>query len=243
METPASMDVAVATDAYIVETRFGNWFLRTTMWKQNVLRPALADLKGLLPAQQCCDHVLDVGCGFGHSFTELVTALGSKTITGLDADPHLESRASGEARACPVPVALEIGSAAQLRWPDCSFDIVFCHQTFHHLVAQERAIAEFYRVLRPGGALLFAESTRKYIYSLPIRTLFRHPMHVQRTAAEYVAMIRQAGFGLPDERVSLPYLWWSRPDVGLLEWIGLPVPAVREETLINAVALKPRHTS
>ena len=49
----------------------------------------------------------------------------------------------------------------------------------------------------------------------------------------------RAGFDLPDSRISLPYLWWSRPDIGFLEWIGVPVPKKREETLINAVAIKP----
>jgi ubiquinone/menaquinone biosynthesis C-methylase UbiE len=63
---------------------------------------------------------------------------------------------------------------------------VFCHQTFHHIVEQEAAMAEFFRVLKPGRVLLFAESTRRYIHSLPIRLLFRHPMEVQKTAEEYI---------------------------------------------------------
>jgi SAM-dependent methyltransferase len=123
--------------------------------------------------------------------------------------------------------------------PDAEFDLVFCHQSFHHIVEQEAAMAEFFRVLKPGGLLLFAESTRRYIHSLPIRLLFRHPMEVQKTVEEYLAIIRNAGFDLPDERLSLPYLWWSRPDLGFLEWIGIPVPKNREETLLNAVARKP----
>ena len=65
-------------------------------------------------------------------------------------------------------------------------------------------------------------------------------MEVQRTAEEYIAIIRAAGFDLPDEKVSLPYWWWSRPDIGLFEFIGLPVADQREETLINAVAVKPK---
>ena len=100
-------------------------------------------------------------------------------------------------------------------------------------------MAEFFRILKPGGVVLFAESTRRYIHSLPIRLLFRHPMDVQRTAEEYLAIIRGAGFVLPDERISMPYLWWSRPDIGIFELIGLPVPEKREETLVNAVAVKP----
>lgn len=227
------------TEAFVEETRFGNWFLKSDTWKVHVLRRALDDLQAMIPAGRRFARILDVGCGFGHSFDELAQRFQPEVIVGLDADQGLIERAGQRARSCSSKVELQPGNAARMPWPDASFDMVYCHQTFHHIVAQEEALAEFFRVLAPGGVLLFAESTRKYIHSIPIRLLFRHPMDVQRTSDEYAAMIRHAGFDLPDARISLPYLWWSRPDVGLLEWIGLPVPARREETLINAVAVKP----
>jgi ubiquinone/menaquinone biosynthesis C-methylase UbiE len=227
------------TEAFVEETRFGNWFLKSGTWKVHVLRRALNDLQPMIPARQRFARILDVGCGFGHSFHELAQRFQPDVIVGLDADPGLIERAGPQAQSCAAKVALQAGNAAAMPWPDASFDMVYCHQTFHHIVAQEEALAEFFRVLKPGGVLLFAESTRKYIHSLQIRLLFRHPMDVQRTAEAYTAMIRQAGFDLPDERISLPYLWWSRPDMGFLEWIGRPVPKNREETLINAVAIKP----
>ncbi len=227
------------TAAFVEETRFGNWFLKSDTWKTHVLCRALDDLQSMIPAGRRFARILDVGCGFGHSFHELAQRFQPEVIVGLDADPGLIERAGRQARSCAIKVELHAGNAAHMPWPDASFDMVYCHQTFHHIVAQEEAMAEFFRVLTPGGVLLFAESTRKYIHSLPIRLLFKHPMDVQRTAGEYATMIRQAGFSLPDSRISLPYLWWSRPDVGLLEWLGRPVPTQREETLINAVAIKP----
>lgn len=231
--------MTIRTEAFVEETRFGNWFLKSGTWKAHVLCRALDDLQAMIPAGLRFARILDVGCGFGHSFDELARRFQPEVIVGMDADPGLDERAGAQARSCASKVELRSGNAAQMPWPDASFDMVYCHQTFHHIVAQEEALAEFFRVLKPGGVLLFAESTRKYIHSLPIRLLFRHPMDVQRTADEYAAMIRQAGFSLPPSRISLPYLWWSRPDVGLLELLGRPVPAQREETLINAVALKP----
>jgi ubiquinone/menaquinone biosynthesis C-methylase UbiE len=108
------------------------------------------------------------------------------------------------------------------------------------LIDQEQAIREFFRVIKPGGVLLFAESTRRYIHSWIIRLLFRHPMEVQKSAPEYLALIRAIGFSVPPESISYPYLWWSREDLGLLEkWFGVQPPREREETLINLVASKP----
>ncbi|MBP8183575.1 MAG: class I SAM-dependent methyltransferase [Rhodoferax sp.] len=233
------MNAASRIEAFVEETNFGNWFLKSSTWKIHVLRRALNDLQPLIPAGKHFDRILDVGCGFGHSFHELAQRFEPTVIVGMDADPQLHERASEQASRCSARVELHADNASRLTLPDASFDMVYCHQTFHHIVAQEEAMAEFFRVLKPGGVLLFAESTRKYIHSLPIRLLFRHPMEVQRTASEYVAMIRNAGFDLPDARISCPYLWWSRPDIGFFEWIGRPVPAKREETLVNAVAIKP----
>lgn len=225
---------------FVEETRIGNLFLQSQTWKVHVLRRALNDLQALslgLPTQ--FSTLLDIGCGYGHAFHELAERFSPDKIIGLDADPQLMKRASAAAKKARVPVELLASHAAGIHCPDNSVDLILCHQTFHHLVEQERALGEFFRVLRPGGVLLFAESTKRYIHSPLIRLFFRHPMEVQKTADEYRTLIRAAGFDLPQARISTPYLWWSRPDFGLLEWLGFPLPQQREETLFNAVAVKP----
>lgn len=234
-----SSDAMNTIAPFIEETRFGNWFLKSDTWKKRVLCRALDDLQRLMPQERhCYPRVIDVGCGFGHAFEELARRFSPDFILGLDADPELIARAGGPAADCSCEVRLHAANAACMDLPDAEFDLVFCHQTFHHIVDQEAVMAEFFRILKPGGVLLFAESTRRYIHSLLIRLLFRHPMEVQKTAEEYVSIIRAAGFDLPDRRISLPFLWWSRRDIGFFEWIGLPVPQKREETLVNAVAIK-----
>lgn len=232
-----------ANAPFVKETRFGDWFLSTDTWKVHVLNRAMNDLLRLMPANpQRIGKVLDVGCGFGHSFDVLAKHFSPDLIVGLDADPDLSARAAAAASQAPCPVSLQGDNAARMQFPDNEFDLVFCHQTFHHIVEQEAAMAEFFRVLKPGGYLMFAESTKRYIHSLAIRLLFRHPMEIQKTAEQYYEIIRRTGFDLPDERISTPFLWWSRPDIGFLEWIGIPVPDQREETLVNAVAIKPTST-
>ena len=233
-----------ASPTYVEETRIGFHFLRTHTWQHHVLRVAINDLKRLIgdPLPQG-GALLDVGCGQGKSFRLLHDAFQPSRLIGLDADPHSLSLAQAEAEREDMVVELHSADCAQLPLPDHSVDIVFCHQTFHHLVEQERALAEFWRVLKPGGLLLFAESTKAYIDTWVIRWFFRHPMEVQKSAEEYLEMLRWQGFEFEPRHVSFPYLWWSRSsDFGLLERWGLkapPPPGQREETLVNVAARKP----
>lgn len=233
---------------FVPETAFGIWFLRTHTWEHHVLRVAIDDLKRLI------DHrlpdaptIVDAGCGQGKSFRLLAEAFTPGRIVGVDYHEASLDLAARAARECEARVRarpefeLLRGDCASLPLPTASADIVFCHQTFHHLVEQERSLAEFHRVLKPGGVLLFAESTEAYIRSWVIRLLFRHPMQVQKSADGYLAMIRDAGFQFTDRNVSLPYLWWSRAtDFGLFERLGLHHPKVgkRRETLVNVAAVK-----
>jgi ubiquinone/menaquinone biosynthesis C-methylase UbiE len=229
---------------YVEETRFGFWFLQSHVWQHHVLRVAINDLRSLFtgPLPEA-PVLLDVGCGQGKSFGLLNEAFKPARVIGLDADPHSLDCSRAEAERLGLEVQLIASDCAAIDLPDASVDLLFCHQTFHHLVEQEQALAEFWRVLKPGGYLLFAESTQYYIDTWVIRWLFRHPMHVQKTADGYLDMLRGQGFTFAAQNISYPYLWWSRSkDFGLLERWGLlkPKPAgQRNETLVNVVACKP----
>lgn len=229
---------------YVEETRFGFWFLQSHVWQHHVLRVAINDLVRLTggPLPQA-PVLLDAGCGQGRSFGLLNAAFAPARMIGLDADPHSLECSHREAERLGLEVELIASDCASIDLPDASVDLLFCHQTLHHLVEQEKALAEFWRVLKPGGRLLLAESTKFYIDTWVIRWLFRHPMHVQRSAEQYLDMLRDQGFQFDDASVSYPYLWWSRAkDFGLLERWGLMRPkpvGQRDETLLNVVARKP----
>jgi hypothetical protein len=62
---------------------------------------------------------------------------------------------------------------------------------------------------------------------------------VQRDADEYIDMVRHAGFQIDASAVSFPYLWWSRPDLGLRERLfGIKPPQGHAKTLVNLVATR-----
>jgi len=230
--------------SFVPETAFGIWFLRTYTWEHHVLRVAIKDLKRLIDTPLPDAPVIaDVDCGQGQSFHLLQQAFAPSHIIGIDIHQASLDIAAKAAAVCRATSTIDLihADCANLPLPDNSIDIVFCHQTFHHLVQQDDALQHFHRILKPGGLLLFAESTDAYIESWVIRLLFRHPMEVQKSAEGYLDMLRDGQFSFAERHISLPYLWWSRAsDFGLMERLGLHRPKIgkRRETLVNVVASK-----
>jgi SAM-dependent methyltransferase len=227
---------------HVPESRFGTWFTHTGAWSKHVLEHALGNLECLITDRRPSYPVIvDIGCGWGLSLKLLNDRFRpQQRLVAIDVDPRMIAAARAEALRHGLTVEFQNTTACHLGLQDRSVDMVFCHQTFHHVVDQEEALSEFHRVLKPGGVLLFAESTRKFIHSWIIRLLFRHPMNVQRTAAEYLLMIRRAGFAVAPGSLAFPYPWWSRPDLAIMERCFGVAPRIgHEQTLINLAAVRP----
>ena len=229
---------------FVPESRFGLWFLGTRTWEYEVVRDALDRLAPLIRRPRTrYPVVLDAGCGQGMAFSLLQERLQPRRLIGLDRDAGVLARARRLATTRGLRVELLKGDCSVLPLQDECVHLVFCHQTFHHLVHQERSLREFHRVLKPGAVLLFAESTIEYIDTWVIRLLFRHAAASQRSAAEFLAMLRYAGFAFDERNLQFPYLWWSRTSFrGLLEFLHLrPTPprGARRETLVYAALTKP----
>jgi TPR repeat protein len=105
------------------------------------------------------------------------------------------------------------------------------------LANQTAALQELYRVLAVGGVMLITESCRPFINSWLVRLLFRHPTKSQKTAEEYIELIRSIGFHIDDHHIRTSSPWWSHQDFGLLEKIGFSRPKPITEILL--VARKP----
>lgn len=223
---------------WVKETRVGIWFLSTSMWRHHVLPGTIADLRRLLGPSARLGRVLDVGCGQGFAFPLIDRHFRPDWLLGIDIDPGLVERGRSITVRCACEAHIKVGSATRIDLPDESVDTVFCHQSFHHLSDQEAAAREFFRVLAPDGRLLFAESCRSFIQSWWVRLFFRHPMDVQKSADEYLALLRSCGFEFGPDDVLTPNPPWARPDFGVLEAFGRPVRDPRVAPLVCVVARK-----
>lgn len=109
------------------------------------------------------DRVLDVACGTG-DLTIAFARSQASTVAGLDFTPAMLELAREKRRNLPSAVSDKMsfteGDAHALPFGDASFDVVSIAFGIRNVVDPERALAEFFRVLRPGGRLVILEFDR-----------------------------------------------------------------------------------
>jgi SAM-dependent methyltransferase len=102
------------------------------------------------------ERSLEIGAGTGYFSLNLLQAgvVGEATCT--DISPGMVTTLSRNAQRLGLEVRAARADAESLPFPDGSFDLVLGHAVLHHLPNLRRAFAEFHRVLRPGGRIVFA---------------------------------------------------------------------------------------
>ena len=109
-------------------------------------RSALIAAAGIGPGSR----VLDVGCGSGEFVAQLARV--GATAAGIDPAPLMVEAARRMAPAADV----RAGEAERLPWPDASFDVVAAVNALQFADDTLEALAEFERVLVPGGRIAIA---------------------------------------------------------------------------------------
>jgi SAM-dependent methyltransferase len=102
----------------------------------------------------CGGRVLDFGCGAG-GLTCRIAERGGDAV-GIDLEPYKLDYAATQAERLGTNARFVCYDGGALPFDDDSFDAVFCVDVIEHLPAPEQFVAEFLRVLRPGGRLLLS---------------------------------------------------------------------------------------
>jgi SAM-dependent methyltransferase len=146
-------------------------------------------VRGWLDAAAPGTRVLDAGCGEGVLVEEYAQRL---AIEGLD--PNYGSD------------LVRTGSLTGLPYADSTFDRALCLDVLEHLTFEEqpRALAELFRVLKPGGVLLVSIPNLAHLQSRIhfllqgrlIRTASEYKHPGDRPATDYIVLAQRAGFVL-----------------------------------------------
>src|SRR6201986_3239765 len=102
------------------------------------------------------ERSLEIGAGTGYFSLNLLQAGVVSEATCTDISPGMVATLADNARRLGLEVRTARADAESLPFSDGSFDLVLGHAVLHHLPNLRRAFAEFHRVLRPGGRIVFA---------------------------------------------------------------------------------------
>jgi len=104
-------------------------------------------------------RLLDVACGSGGPALRIAAATGC-SVYGIDIHESAVSTASVLAAQRSLTQRAEfrvVDATAPLPFPSASFDAITCIDAINHLPDRPRVIADWARLLKPGGRLLFTD--------------------------------------------------------------------------------------
>jgi len=187
------------------------WYART---RSNDMEDFRLRAKAVKERLKPHSSVLEVAPGPGFFAIELAK-LGDFKITGLDISETFVDIATQNAQKAGVNIEFRLGNASAMRFPDASFDLVYCSAAFKNFSEPIQALNEIYRVLRPRGEALIEDlrrdasldeinsyvkqSGRKCFDAWMTQWTFRH-MLIKRayTQADFQRMAQQSRFAICD---------------------------------------------
>jgi len=118
-------------------------------------------------------RVIELGCGPGFYSRKLARRFPQIAVTGVDrSESQLRSARQRAAAQNVNNCAFERVNALALASGDASFDILIASRIFTVLPDHNRAVAEMFRVLKPGGRGFIAEPRHAFWASIPLMAMW-----------------------------------------------------------------------
>ena len=117
-------------------------------------RSVARDAAFLLPHLRSGMRLLDCGCGPGAITVDLARIVAPAEAVGIDIETSQFTMGMARTQEHGVSnVRFAAGDTYRLPFPDETFEAVCAHAVLYHLREPHKALAEVYRVLKPGGVV------------------------------------------------------------------------------------------
>ena len=213
----------------------------------------LGQMYALADPQKWSGRILDNGCGVGTLYEFAPESASS--IIGLDLSGEMLRRANRYSQQ------LVQGNSQQLPFVDATFDLIFARSLLHHLPEPVIGVQEMYRILKPGGQIVLADTNKSIISDNPRRIAYRRDNfsgdHANLQFSDYLGWLEQFftvervqffgylayPFGFPDmlgplSRVKYPVAL-VKALIQVDHWIAT-IPRIRRQSWgVMVVARKP----
>ena len=121
--------------------------------------------------------ILEAGCGTGLG-ARLFRTAGAASVLGLDYSPDVLERARSRTQDDRIEYRTWDLNQTPLPFPDGRFDLVVCLELLEHVREQAALVAEFHRVLKPGGRVILSVPDRAYEEASAGFNGYRNAYHV-----------------------------------------------------------------
>jgi ubiquinone/menaquinone biosynthesis C-methylase UbiE len=139
-----------------MEGLIATWYAKTTQKDLKRHKGMAKQLAEKIPPH---GKVLEIAPGPGYFCIELAK-LGDYQITGLDISKSFVEIARRNAAEAGLKIDFRQGNASAMPFEENTFDFTFCQAAFKNFSEPVKAVAEMYRVLRPGGLSVISDLRR-----------------------------------------------------------------------------------
>ena len=162
--------------------------------------------------------ILEIGCGTGHWLREFIKwGARPEKIAGVDL---LSDRVTEAKKLCPDAVQIQCGSAADLTFPDDTFDLVLQSTVFTSVLdfsMKQRMASEMLRVVKSDGLILWYDYHVNNPWNSDVRGVKRQ--EISQLFPGCLIKLQRITLAPPLVRLLAPYSWLACYLLGKVPWL------------------------
>jgi ubiquinone/menaquinone biosynthesis C-methylase UbiE len=200
------------------DARYSYFSMGNLFEKQERERRLLALLKRHDCASLHTKKILEVGCGTGAQLREFMKwGARPENMTGIDllVDHVAEAR-----YLCPEAVSIVCGNAAELAFPDATFDLVVQFTVFTSVLdstMKQQMAAEMLRVVQDDGYILWYDFHVNNPWNPDVRGIKRREISQLFPGCQIT--LQRMTLVPPLARLLAPYSWFACYALGKIPWL------------------------